>query len=279
MCLYGNWAGYPWSQGPMTYSPLGDGCPAALGLAGNLEDNMVNDGLNNMFVMDNSNTVLHELTLGTVFPATPVNTHGQRNTSTAITAVVTQAIQVHFDGGIPVNYAGNPPPPPGNPPAGLVSAGFFASAPGFTTTAFSIVSPTNDFSIDTTDAEFPLGSLITPQNEAFGNSALTPNFFMWAGLPTCTQLGISGGDVGYDCLVYVSFTPPRRDCVRRCWSPLPRMARSTTSRVGGHRPGARSWPSMAASRTSCRHRPGRQSYRDRHRPNRQCLHRRPTATT
>jgi serine/threonine-protein kinase len=211
MCLYGNLgAGYPWSQGPMTYNPLGDGCPAALGLAGNLEDNMVNDGLNNMFVMDNSNAVLHELTVGTVFPATPVgNTPVNQITPNGQiqTAVVTQAIQVHFDGGIPVNYAGNPPTSPGNPPAGLVSAGFFASAPGFTTTAFSIVSPTNDFSIDTTDAEFPLGSLITPQNEAFGNSALTPNFFMWAGLPTCTQLGISGGDVGYDCLVYVSFTP------------------------------------------------------------------------
>jgi hypothetical protein len=205
MCLYGNTSGYPWTQGPMTYSPLGHGCPAALGLAGNLENNMVVDGLNDMYVMDNSSSVVHDLSLGNVFPATPVVQTATNGLGNLIT--ITQPIQVHFDGGIPAGYAGNPPvtASTGFQPAGIVSAGFFASAQGYTTTAFSLAS--NDFSIDTTDAEFPLGSLITPQNEAFGNSALTPNFNMWAGLPTCTQLGISGGDVGFDCLVYVTFHP------------------------------------------------------------------------
>jgi sugar lactone lactonase YvrE len=209
MCLYGNIAaGYPWTQGPMAYNPLGDGCPAALGLLSNMQNNIVGDGLGNIYVPDNGLSVVHDLTLGNVFPATPVNPTATNGIG--VVSTVTQPIQVHFDGGIPPGYPGNPTVTApagftGFQPTGLVSAGFFASAQGFNTTAFSITS--NDFSIDTTDAEFPLGSLITPQNEAFGNSALTPSFFMVAGLPTCTQLGISGGDVGFDCLVYVTFHP------------------------------------------------------------------------
>ena len=65
--------------------------------------------------------------------------------------------------------------------------------------------------IDTTDPEYPLGSLWQASG-VYGNTPQTTNFAMYpvfgsTGYPTCTQLGLSSPDNSWDCLVYVTFNP------------------------------------------------------------------------
>ena len=118
----------------------------------------------------------------------------------------TQPIQVHFD-------VSNSPFTGGGTQA---STGFIStSVPdgpslGYTTNAFTITG-SGDFSIDTTDPEYPLGSL-WETNGAFGDNPQTTNFALYpvfgsTGNPTCTQLGLSSPDNSWDCLVYVTFNP------------------------------------------------------------------------
>ncbi len=118
----------------------------------------------------------------------------------------TQPIQVHFD-------ITNPPFTGGGTQA---STGFIStSIPdgpslGYTTNAFTITG-SGDFSIDTTDPEYPLGSLWQASG-VYGNTPQTTNFAMYpvfgsTGYPTCTQLGLSSPDNSWDCLVYVTFNP------------------------------------------------------------------------
>jgi sugar lactone lactonase YvrE len=86
---------------------------------------------------------------------------------------------------------------------------------GVTTSSFSIAPGISDFTINTTTPEFPLGSLMT--NSTGGPNAYdkttgsdSGNFQMWAGLPTCTQLGtypLGTLITDYDCLIYVTFNP------------------------------------------------------------------------
>lgn len=184
-CVYGSSA-HPWSAGPVTYDPEGDGCPSIVGrINGNY--NSISDGLGNIILGDGGEHLIRELPLGNSFPATAVNT----------TAPVTQAIQVHFN-------SNNPPQ--------IGSAIPDSFATGNTTTSFSITGPANpDFTINTTTPEFPLGALITSGVNAYGNNSTTNgNFQMWAGLPTCTQLGLyptATSVTDYDCLVYVTFSP------------------------------------------------------------------------
>ena len=57
-----------------------------------------------------------------------------------------------------------------------------------------------------------MGILINSGDTAYNNTTTTSNFQMWAGLPTCTQLGVAPTAVSpavldYDCLVYVTFNP------------------------------------------------------------------------
>ena len=118
----------------------------------------------------------------------------------------TQPIQAHFD-------ITNPPFTGGGTQA---STGFIStSIPdgpslGYTTNAFTITG-SGDFSIDTTDPEYPLGSLWQASG-VYGNTPQTTNFAMYpvfgsTGYPTCTQLGLSSPDNSWDCLVYVTFNP------------------------------------------------------------------------
>ena len=143
------------------------------------------DGLGNIFLSDGGEQLMRELPLGNAFPATAVGT----------STPVTQAIQVHFNSS--------------NPPVigGQVQDG---GTTGNTTTSFSIAPGISDFTIDTTDPEFPLGELISSNETTYGSNSTTSNFAMWAGLPTCTQLGLfptATSVTDYDCLVYVTFNP------------------------------------------------------------------------
>jgi sugar lactone lactonase YvrE len=198
-CVYGT-ANSAWLWGPQTYDPEGDGCPGSVTRLNGAQWYTTNDGLGNLYAGDSPDEVIHEFSVGTQFPATPVGT----------TTPVTQEIQVHFD-------ATNIPTTGGVGTTVTVPDG---PSLGFTTTSFAIASASGDFSFDTTTQEFPLGSLLVPITGlplGWGESALTPNFNMYpttamltAGtpaLPTCTQLGVAQGDQSWDCLVNVKFAP------------------------------------------------------------------------
>ncbi len=185
-CVYGasGSSPLPWTQGPQTYDPQGDGCPAVVAIFSGGNYQTVSDGLGNIFVGDSNEQLEREMTVNNAFPPTAVGT----------ATPVTQGIQVHFN-------SNNPP----------VLGPTIADGPvtGNTTTSFSILSGSiPDFTIDVTDPEFPLGSLIG--GGAYGNNSKTTNFAMFAGLPSCTQFGVypAGTPVAdYDCLVYVTFNP------------------------------------------------------------------------
>lgn len=183
-CVYGNTGSkIAWTQGPQTYDPQGDGCPAVLGYISGGDYQTVSDGLGNIYVGDGVEQLERIMTNGNIFPATAVGT----------SSPVTQGIQIHFN-------SNNPPVLGSTIPDG--------PATGYTSTSFAIAPGISDFTINTTTPEFPLGSLLG--GGAYGNSSLTNNFQMWAGLPTCTQLGAyptATGVTDYDCLVYVTFNP------------------------------------------------------------------------
>jgi len=190
-CVYGSTSSkIAWTQGPISYDPQGDGCPAMVAYFTGGDYQTVSDGLGNIYVGDGIEQIERIMTVGTQFPPTPVNS--------ATPAV--QGIQVHF------NYT-NPP----TTGAAIADAGYT----GVTTTAFSIAPGIPDFVIDTTDGEFPMGSIFG--GGGYAQTTTTANFAMWAGLPTCTQLGLATviyttpsvtiGDKDYDCLVYVKFVP------------------------------------------------------------------------
>ena len=186
-CVYGasGSAPLPWGQGPQSFDPQGDGCPSVVAFfsGGNA---IVSDGVGNIFVGDGFENLEREITVGTGFPATAVGT----------ATGVTQPIQVHFG-------ANNPPVVGASIPDSFMT--------GNTTTSITIAPGSiPDFTIDTTDPEFPFGSLITGSNSAYGNNIKTTNFAMWAGLPTCAALGsypTATSDTSLDCLVYVTFKP------------------------------------------------------------------------
>jgi sugar lactone lactonase YvrE len=181
-CVYGSTSSkIPWTQGPITYDPQGDGCPTTVASIAGGNYQTVSDGLGNIYVGDGNEELERILTNGNAFAPTAVGTP------------VTQPIQVHFN-------SSNPPALGGGVPAAAASTN--------TTTAFSIAPGISDFTIDTTDPEFPMGSLVGLGTEA--QTTTTPNFQMWSGLPTCTQLGqapIATTVTDYDCLVYVTFNP------------------------------------------------------------------------
>ncbi|HEX9201273.1 MAG TPA: hypothetical protein VF865_17065, partial [Acidobacteriaceae bacterium] len=183
-CVYGN-TGSPttaWIQGPQTFDPEGDGCPSAVAYFGGTTSSgpeVAFDGLGNVYLPDDQNQIMREITVGTTFPATAVG-------SQAI-----QPIQVHFN-------SKNPPVITGT------SIADAADNDNSTTTSFSTTQGT-DFSINTTTPEFPFGSLINSGFNASGYTTTTANFAMWAGLPVCTQLGVfpspvSPADNDWDCL-------------------------------------------------------------------------------
>jgi sugar lactone lactonase YvrE len=179
-CIYGT-AKAPWTQGPQTYDPQGDGCPSVVATISGGDYQTTSDGLANLYVGDGVENLEREIVNGNYFPPTVVGTP------------VVQPIQVHFN-------SNNPPALGASIPDGPVT--------GNTTTAFSIAPGIPDFTIDTTDPGFPMGSLVGGQ--AYGNSSLTANFQLWTGLPTCTQLGVyptATTVTDLDCLVYVSFKP------------------------------------------------------------------------
>ena len=187
-CVFGTSAN-PFTQGPKTYDALADGCPAAVAYMGasiSSGPDLTFDGLGNMYYPDSPNQVMRELPLGNTFP------------KTAVGAQTVQAIQVHFN-------SSNPPVVTNiNIPAG-------ADTDTTTTTSFSTTPGIADFSVNTTTPEFPFGFLIS---SSFSGATNTPtgNYQMWAGLPTCTQLGVfpnglSPTNTEWDCLVYVTFNP------------------------------------------------------------------------
>ena len=258
-CIYGA-TGHPWTWGPQSFDPPGDGCPGMVAAPSTVKGTSGgnyftdNDGLGNLYFGNNYNNLIREMPLGTQFPATPVvpatagawsaaatyalnnvvnytlpcptgvtctatphayyisliaaNTGNVPNTSPAAWKLVseTQPIQVHFD------FSNSPFTGGGT----QTSTGFVStSVPdgpslGYTTNAFTITG-SGDFSIDTTDPEYPLGSLWQTSG-AEGDTPQTTNFAMYpvygsTGSPTCTELGVSSPDNSWDCLVYVTFTP------------------------------------------------------------------------
>ncbi len=183
-CVYGV-KGHPWVLGPQTFNPLGDGCPAILGVLNvpyGGTANTVGDGLGNIYIDDRSDMVIREIEVGTQFPAMP------------LAQGLTQPIQVHFD--------------ESNPPS--IGPLLRIGTNSVSTTAFSIAPGNTDFKIDTTDPEFAMGTLGVG---ALGNNSTTGgNWGMYAGLPSCAQLGATSSfngvaDTSYDCLVYVTFKP------------------------------------------------------------------------
>jgi sugar lactone lactonase YvrE len=192
-CVYGNvGSNLPWTSGPQTFDPQGDGCPAIVAFQGGNTasgPDVTADGLGNLFLADDPNQIMREFPVGNAFPPTPVQT----------ASPVTQPIQVHF------TY-------PNNPAIGATPIPDGTAMTGYTSTAFSIAPGISDFTINTTTPEFPMGMLINSGDNAYNNTTTTANFQMWAGLPTCTQLGTapaatSPAVLDYDCLVYVTFNP------------------------------------------------------------------------
>ena len=115
-CVYGNvGSNLPWKQGPQTYDPQGDGCPAVVAFQGGnttAGPDVTPDGLGNLFLADDTNQIMREFPLGNAFPPTPVQT----------SSPVTQPIQIHFTyPNIPVV---NPTPIPDGP----VMTGYTTSA-------------------------------------------------------------------------------------------------------------------------------------------------------
>jgi sugar lactone lactonase YvrE len=180
-CVYGSSKAL-FTQGPKTYDPQGDGCPVVVATFSGGYYQTTSDGLANLYVGDAVENLEREVSNGNYFPPTPIGTP------------VTQPIQVHFNSS--------------NGPALNATAIPDGPVTGNTTSAFSIAPGIPDFTIDTTDPGFPMGSLLG--GGAYGNSTLTANFQMWAGLPTCTELGVyptSTTVSDLDCLVYVTFNP------------------------------------------------------------------------
>ncbi len=182
-CVYGSTSkSLAWTQGAQSYDPEGDNCPATVAFISGGDYQTTSDGLSDLYVGDGVENIEREVLNGNYFPPTPINTP------------LTQPIQVHFN-------STNLPIIPGTTiPDGPTT--------GYTTTSFSIAPGIPDFAIDTTDPEFPMGSLLG--GAAYGNSSATANFQMWAGLPTCTLIGAypaSTPVADLDCLVYVTFTP------------------------------------------------------------------------
>ena len=148
-CVYGasgaanNWGPVttPANQLPpyqLTYSPAGDGCPSVVAYLNTGKYNQVSDGYGNLYYMDNGWSAVREIQCGQYVP-------GDGLATAANPEPVVQAIQVHFDAG--------------NPPAGVsVTTIPDGGTVGYTTTAFSIT-PSTDFTINTTIPVWPLGSL------------------------------------------------------------------------------------------------------------------------
>ena len=136
-CVYGNvGSNLPWTQGPQTFDPQGDGCPSIVAFQGGNTTSgpdVNSDGLGNLYLADDTNQIMREFPRGNVFPATAVGT----------TRPVTQPIQVHFTyPNVPVTSA--VPIPDG-------------AMTGYTTTGFSIAPGISDFTINSTTPEFPHG--------------------------------------------------------------------------------------------------------------------------
>jgi len=215
-CVYGS-SGNPWTSGPVTYDPEADGCPAILALYSGGVHPTVTDGLGNLYLGDGSAHLIRVLPVGTVFPQTyvgappaaalsqttpPVGIQAGSPVAGILVGPITQPIQVHFN-------SNNPPQiGPSVPDAQMT---------GNTTTAFSVNSPNGDFSVNTNTPEFPMGSLINANTEAYAFNGTTANFQMFTASAatgnatgSCTQLGaapIATTVTDYDCLVYVSFNP------------------------------------------------------------------------
>ena len=113
-CVYGSTSGKnPFTQGPQTYDPEGDGCPVVVATFSGGNYQTVSDGIGDIYVGDGGEQLERMINVDTLFPPTPLGTG------------VTQAIQVHFN-------AANPPAIGPAIPDG--------PATGNTTSAFSVVS-------------------------------------------------------------------------------------------------------------------------------------------
>ena len=182
-CVYGTTSvGGAFTQGPIETDPFGDGCPSILGwISGSGGGYVAADGQGDIIYADTTNDLIRYLFTGSAFPATSVG------------GKVTQGIQIHF------NAKNNP----------VIGAPVTSPNPSYVTNAFSISAGISDFTIDTTDKEFPMGSL---GGSSENNTPTTTNFALVAGLPTCSYLGsdfdsTQTGDATLDCLVYVTFSP------------------------------------------------------------------------
>jgi len=202
-CIFGSSPTNLWLQGPQSYDPFGDNCYGQnVNDATNLRFNFSLDSITNMVFPDYSRHRIRKMNTGTQFP----ETQNPYISSIPVGTSLIQWVQVHFD-------ASNPPVTGSGAVQGTFTA-VSVPVPGtnvaYTTNAFS-VAPGSDFSIDTTDPEFPMDQN-TPRD--YGDGITTPNMAPWpvpgsgvTGYPTCSQINLTFPDTSWDCLAFVKFAP------------------------------------------------------------------------
>lgn len=178
------------SAGYKTIDQWGDGCPAIYAEGpGSLAavsgfGSTITDGPGNLYLADEKNNLIREVTLNNLFPATPV---GQQ--WNPVTLVGEQELQFHFDqSNLPIQATPNP---------------------FLTTSSFSIAPGISDFTINSISSNFTA----TTSSGTTSGIVLGPNTFSQAvGLPGLQSAPICGNetsstDSSLDCVVNVIFSP------------------------------------------------------------------------
>ena len=181
---------YPGIAGYQTSDQWGDGCPAIYADGpGDLKNvngygSTITDGLGNLYIADQSHNLVRKVTMGNIFPMTPV---GQTFNATTLTGQ--QELQFHFDQkNLPLTETTIAP---------IITSNSFAIAPGI-----------SDFTINTISSNF------------IANSASGIVSGIVIGLNTFTQATSTGivsdpicanntgsNDSSLDCIVNVVFSP------------------------------------------------------------------------
>ncbi|MDP9038031.1 MAG: Ig-like domain repeat protein [Acidobacteriota bacterium] len=176
--------------GYKTNDQWGDGCPGSYaegpgslaGVSG--FGSTITDGPGNLFLADEKNNLIREVSLNNLFPVTPV---GQQWNPT--TLVGEQELQFHFDqNNLPVQVT---------------------PTPFYTTSSFAIAPGISDFSINPISSNFT----VTTSGGPSSGIVLGPTTYSQAvGAPGITSAPICGNETSFadsslDCVVNVIFSP------------------------------------------------------------------------
>ncbi len=178
------------SAGYKTIDPWGDGCPAIYaegpgslaGVSG--YGSTITDGAGNLFLADEKNNLIREVTLNNIFPQTAVG--AQWNPTTLVGE---QELQFHFDGSnLPIQATPNP---------------------FFTTSSFAVAPGISDFTINPISTNF---TATTSSGTTSGIVLGANTFSQPVGAPGVTSAPICGNetlsnDSSLDCVVNVIFSP------------------------------------------------------------------------